>query len=842
MPVRRLLTTLCLLLLGSGAFAGDRGEGPAALREVARVAWSFSALTLEGPPLVAGAQVLVHGREPSGRRALVALEPHSGRVLARTLFAAGAPLDPVASGERVLVRAGPGRLELLRWRGVRFVSERSFQSEHTLSHAAMDGSELYWREGDALVRHDLARREPSWRTPDEFVVRGAPALSGADVFALAYDARGTARLVRFARADGRLLEDVALGAHAAGLPPPDAPARLFAHEEQVFVALPAPVRGRGGDEYAWTRVPRAERFGVPTLHHFVAEPLARGAGWIAPVRDDDGVRWIRAPENQELAAPSHHTWLSAATSPAAAAQDVLYLGPCAAEARTNLVLWRRADAPDFAPVPLDGRLLVVERGVLRCLAGPEAARDPAAERALERARHAEGVLAQRLAELGAQALRAHDAELATAWLDEAESLGAQGRALALTRSELERAAALDRRPQRDTRKLAALRAEEGRARAALLGRLLDDARRAPPPERNALLAQLFAREPAHAEGLELLASLLPAGAGLAPDRALAWLELLRAGERFELGFAPSPAAPSARGTRLAEERGAWRDDAVLFTSPGIALVTAATSPGDVAAALRTGEHVIAFLESLFGPPRAGAGRLDVVLYPTREEYLAASAGESGGFEGSLEWTGGHFDLGASVSRLFVPEDDSERARLAEVQAHELTHHWLATRSSLGPVRATAETSGYWIVEGIALWVEERSYDPERGVGSERRLQTDSLDTLAAEGAPLSSWARLLALSYQDYRALETRPTAELPLAWRLGMRTARSPMHAYYAQAGSLAHWLWEAEGGAYRPLLVAAVRGYYAGAPLDLARAIGLAPDELGARVRAFARASLGP
>ena len=91
--MRRFFTPLLFLLLGAAAArASDRGEGPAALREVARVAWSFSALTLEGPPLVAGGHVLVHGRESSGRRALAVLDPESGRVLARTLFSAAGVL------------------------------------------------------------------------------------------------------------------------------------------------------------------------------------------------------------------------------------------------------------------------------------------------------------------------------------------------------------------------------------------------------------------------------------------------------------------------------------------------------------------------------------------------------------------------------------------------------------------------------------------------------------------------------------------------------------------------------------------------------------------------------
>jgi hypothetical protein len=840
--VRRFFLPLLGLWLAAVAAAQDHGKGPAALREVARIAWSFSGVTLEGPPLAAGAHVLVHGREASGRRALVALEPESGRVLARTLFSASASLDPVASGERVLVRAGPGRLELLRWRGVRFVVERSFQSAQTLSRPAFEGEELYLRQGDALVRHDLARREPSWSTPAELLVRGAPALCGEDVFALAYDARGEAQLCRFARTDGRLLERVALGSHADGLPAEGASARIYAHPEQVFVELPAPVRGRGGGEYVWTRVPREARFGAPTLHHFAAEPLARGAGWVAPLRESSGVCWIRAPENQELAGPEHHAWLAQATAPAAAADDVLYLGPCAAEENTHLVLWRRADPPDFAPLPLAGRLLVVERGILRCLAGPEAPREAAGALARERAQEAEAALAQRLLELGGQALRARDDELASAWIDEAEALGAQGRALEVARAELERSRTAPQRAQPDARRLATLRTEEARVREALLTRLLDDARSARASERRALLAELFARAPRHEGGQALLAALLPAGAALAPGEAGTWLDYLRVSERLALDFTTDAAAPLARETRLAAERAAWRADVALFTSPQIALVTAGTEPGHVAEALRSGEHVVSFLEQIFGAPRAGSQRLDVLLYPTREEYLAASAGGNGGFEGSLEWTGGHFDLGASVSRLFVSDDAAQRARLAEVQAHELTHHWLAMRSSLGPVRASAETSGYWIVEGIALWVEERVFDSERGLSVERRTQADSLDTLAAMGAPLLPWPQLCALSYEDYRALETRPTAELPLAWRLGMRTARSPMHFFYAQAGGLAHFLWEAEDGAYRSLLIEAVRAYYAGTPLDIARATGLAPAELGARVLAFARDSLSP
>jgi len=831
---------LAALLLALIARAGAASDAPVPLRTAPGEAWSFTGLVLEGPPLAHGAHVIVHGREASGRRALAVLEAASGRVLARTLFQVATPLDPVLCGERVVVRAGEARLELLRWRAVRFVSERSFLGTAPLSRPACDGDELYLREGETLVRFDLGRREPLWRSAPELRMRGTPALHGEDVLALAYDARGTCVLARLARRDGRLLATTALGAHADGVPPVTAEARIFPHATQTFVELPAPVLGRSGDGYRWTLVPAGDAEGGPTLHHFLAEPLALEDGWLAPVTDPEGgARWVSMPDGRELASSTHHAWLARASAPAARAGEVLYLGPCAADANTFAVLWRRATVPDFAPVPHGEALLVIEAGVLRSLIAPRPPPTPAEGAARAKRRAAEAALAQRLLELAGRALRARDAELARRWIEEAETLGAQGRALDVVRAELERvlsAPAL----QPDARKLALLRGEEERARGARLERLLDDARRARGEEALLLLEESLRLAPTHPDALIALAARLPAGASLLPEQALSWLAYLHAAQELPLELVTSPGDPRATGTRLATERQGWREDALLYTSPGIALVTAGAPPAAVAEALATGERVSAFLERVFGPPRARAQRLDVVLYPDRASYLDAKGSDGEALESTLGWTAGHFDPAANVSRLFVPESGLSEGRLAEVQAHELTHHWLDARSSAGPVRATAETAGYWIVEGIALWVEER--DLTAGVLGTRRAQADTLDTLAAPGAPLLPWRDVLGFSQERSRTLETRPTAELPLAWRLGARTPRSPMHLFYAQSGALAHWLWEADGGSRRELLLEAVRAYQAGTPLDLVHATGLSAEELGARVLAFARVAIEP
>jgi hypothetical protein len=191
-----------------------------------------------------------------------------------------------------------------------------------------------------------------------------------------------------------------------------------------------------------------------------------------------------------------------------------------------------------------------------------------------------------------------------------------------------------------------------------------------------------------------------------------------------------------------------------------------------------------------------------------------------------------------VSRLWLPPDDHDGARLLGVTAHELTHHWLAVRSRFGPVRSANTSPGFWIVEGIATWAEELRLDVERGTWSTAPWRSASLDSVAAAGArDLLDWSRLLTASFDDYCKLETRPTCTLALAWQLGSAAPRGPMQLFYAQSAALAHWLHEADRGQNRALLTRAVEGYYRGTPVDVARELGLTPAELGARVTAFAQ-----
>lgn len=813
--------------------------------------WNSRVLAFESEPLVCGSHVLVNGRDPTGRRALAVLDAQSGRLLSRTLFPATHPLGVAFAGERVAVRTGANRVDLFRLRVARLLLERSFLHLESISAPCLEGDELLLREGDELVRHDLTRRDPTWRAKVPGAFHGAPAARGDAVFAGWYEANGTAHLAWIERASGRILGDLVLGRHVQG-PVADRDAlEIVAHGSQIFVRLPPGLPAASGRVFEWTRVrfdgTRLER---PTLHDYLAAPLETQGGWVVPERASDGSeRWILgqfdaghgAEESErviELASAAHHAWLAACRTPAERVGEVLYLGPCAADERSLEVLWRRPVAPAFRPVPLDGGLLLIEDGTLRRFGSSARPADPGRERALQFGLERERALGERLALLASKALRNSEVELAARLAAEAEGLGASGRTLQLVRAEAE--GGRTQPGGRNTAHRAALAAEEQAARTARLDELAGAARTTSDPrQRHALLGQLFELDPDHRAGLEVLQRELPAP--IAPGESRSWLEFLEVSatcpiERVQA--APAGATPSAEQRRLEAEQTDWRPDVVGYRSARLLVVTAGASPAAVAHTLRAGELVCDGLERLFGSTREGAERMELVLYPTRDEYLAHSGTDLGGLETVLGFTAGHFDLSSRTSRLFLPDGDEDDARLLDVSVHELTHHWLATRSPFGSPRSTTASPGFWVVEAIATWAEELRLDPARGAWRTDPLRAPSLDTLRnAAPEDLLSWSALFAASFEDYTKLESRPTCSIDLDWQLGAHAPRSPLQLFYAQGGALLHYLHEAEAGRHRPLFLAAIAGFYGGQPLDVAARLGVGPEELGARVRAWAR-----
>jgi len=249
-----LLVALALELPAQGLPAqarkpghGALGQATAPLVHAPAVRWSFESLSIESEPVASGGHVFVHGRDPSGRRALVLLDQGSGRVLSRTLFAAKTPLQVDVAGERVAVRAAPNRIDLFRLRGARLVNERSFTYTHPVSAPLLEEDALTLSAGQELVRYDLRRNAPLWRLRRAGTFHGAARIAGEDVLALWVEANGNVHLARIGAADGQVREEIRLGRHKEGNRPSNTDsATLTVHSDEIFAHLGAPIPATGG--------------------------------------------------------------------------------------------------------------------------------------------------------------------------------------------------------------------------------------------------------------------------------------------------------------------------------------------------------------------------------------------------------------------------------------------------------------------------------------------------------------------------------------------------------------------------------------------------------------------
>jgi hypothetical protein len=261
-----------------------------------------------------------------------------------------------------------------------------------------------------------------------------------------------------------------------------------------------------------------------------------------------------------------------------------------------------------------------------------------------------------------------------------------------------------------------------------------------------------------------------------------------------------------------------------------------------------GELVCNELCSLVGTEPAtaessNADPLEIWLFPTREEYLAAAQSGSHGLSPSLSL--GHYSPAERRSRLFLPEGRDGFERMSETFAHELTHHWLDQRfapPAAGP-RARAydgRTPGFWIVEGFAELVAEFLYDIRRGRVDRTNPRAHSLDVVAsADPSRLVSWDLLFRMPHVALPSLGVRDQDPLTLRWSLGRFLVPNEVSMFYAQAAATCHYLLRSEQ-VPRTALREFVHRYYRGTATeaDVKQVLGITPAELGARVRAFAAA----
>jgi hypothetical protein len=451
-----------------------------------------------------------------------------------------------------------------------------------------------------------------------------------------------------------------------------------------------------------------------------------------------------------------------------------------------------------------------------------------------------------------KALEARAAQAASTYLREAERRGVDVAQAARVWKDVLRLRKLDR--PLDERRLRAIetavtasREKESNVAAHLREALLDDARW---PVRRLGARLVLGADPGHARATAVVRAEVPERLLTdGPFDAREWIDLVDALRATSPRFVERPHSQSGI-TRQQREYGAalhrWRKDLIALETDDLLVLTPVAQPARVALCLSLGEMVCAALEEVFAhgkKVRTDPWPMIVHLYESKEEYVRESARQdsSGSHGTSLEKTAGHYNPATGVSHLFVHPSGNGFDEVLRTFAHELTHHWIDERCPLfsnqerGPMGP-----GYWIVEGMATFVEEFDWDLEKRTWQVLDPRASSLTLVSdADASHLIPWRLLFSMTPHQFHEISTDQTVIMPQRQRFGYRHKVSPRHVFYAQAAAACSHMFHEP--ALRPALLEFVRDYYTGKAVSrpFSERFGMTPDEMGARVLEHARAA---
>jgi len=258
------------------------------------------------------------------------------------------------------------------------------------------------------------------------------------------------------------------------------------------------------------------------------------------------------------------------------------------------------------------------------------------------------------------------------------------------------------------------------------------------------------------------------------------------------------------------------------------------------------------LEELFAtdkPKRGTTDPLVIYFYENNKQYVELSGrGRGVAPNPTIAMSAGHYVPSENVSRFFWPDRPGAKHSVRETFVHELTHHWIQERNprwerAEQPQGMDAVTiKGAWIVEGIAVFMQEARFDLERGTWSHFNPHAMALDTVAsiAKEKSLMDWTKMFTVTKQElHQVVETgKIMGTYKGKWNI-FPIPMSEMLLFYKQSGSTCIYLYWAENGKYREKLLDYVTAYYTGNKegTDIEKAFGMTPAQLGAKVEKFAQ-----
>jgi len=443
-----------------------------------------------------------------------------------------------------------------------------------------------------------------------------------------------------------------------------------------------------------------------------------------------------------------------------------------------------------------------------------------------------------LVKLCGSALKARDRKLTRDLLDRAEANGFTGKKAESLKRKLEK---LEQGTKtRDDAKAQKVAARVAEVDAIHPGLLVQRAGKALQGGADGLrlLREALRRNPLHDGATKLLASRAPKDFPLG-NRAF-WLDW-----HLDLESTGAKLVPEEQED-LKRARRQWRKDLYGIKAGPIRLLTTVQDTRTVGRCLAYGRLVCNVLEEMFKTDQARprySQALLVFLYGSRKEYESNSGtGRPVEDRSFLKDTAGHYTPMERLSRVVWHTDRDAERRIARVFLHELTHHWVTEfnpRYSNAELRLRGKPCGYWVVEGLATFIEEGRYDVETGAYELFDSRAASLDTVHVLGkqGKLLPWDSVYAINMRTFRALP-RDKAHIKLVrrWQVG-EWGLTPARLFYEQATATVHFLYHGEDGRYRQQLLDFVTHYYTGKKdkLPIEAAFGMKPAVLGRKVEVF-------
>jgi hypothetical protein len=575
---------------------------------------------------------------------------------------------------------------------------------------------------------------------------------------------------------------------------------------------------------------------------------ARGLMLVCPQRDRLNA-W-----REESAAPEAPVFLGAAFDGAAPALtavkdgrilfrgDVSYSGPYDLDPAGTLTLRSPKGKPTTRPL---AEALVALQGADALLYADSTTWLP---RHLERLaqRSSRGAVVDWLKE----AQRAQDTRMVEELLERALSVGLTEKDLAAAHRFLDAQLSSPRKvdAKREAKLKETIHLHELAAQAALVATLVNGSADPRPAVQRTFLRHVLDRAPAHVEAVARVRALLPAHVAVPePFVAREWLDARLALASIPTRKVEVPAEGSRKLTPGERELGAarhyWRPDLSAFETDQLLVMTSLKEPDRLAGCLGLGELVCTALEEVFkGGQHVRTYRWPLILqlFETEAEYRTFASGAREP-EGTREWSAGHYDGSAGVSRIYVPPGDGAFESVMRTYAHELTHHWIQERCPLFEAReaANAGPAVNWIVEGMAELVESFRWNLAERTWQTFNPQAQDLGALAG-AERRADWNAFFDITEAQFERLDRTPRHKIPLGTSLGKHIVWSDLNLFYATAGSVCMYLYHA-GARERAALLAYVRAAYTGklrpGTPHIQEHFGISPTELGSAAATWAR-----